>query len=144
MNEENVGTDTIEAVYVIKTREGTAVIPWDEVVDKIQRYTLELTHKDAAPVARGTVETYDLMRTLQHALYLRWERTGEKSVAELSPQLAGLEGSLVRAETKDGQVRVFTVSTSDDWQPHHIELRYAGDSAPAEREYERVQVIDRD
>jgi hypothetical protein len=53
--EGNVGIDINEECYVVRTGETVEVISWDAVIDKIENYTLELTYKDAEPIARGTV-----------------------------------------------------------------------------------------
>lgn len=141
--ERNVGIDPHEEVYVIRdTSGGIGVLGFDVVQDRIERMALNLVLPDFKLPTRGTREAYDMMETLQAALKLRYERTGEKPVCDLSMQLVGLEGH--RVEVVDGEgdpSRRFIVGRSTGWMPVHLEIKttrsLGGD--PARLEYHRVR-----
>jgi hypothetical protein len=140
VTEQNVGIDPNEQVYVIRADDRTTVLSWDDCMTKIWRYATNLMVEVPTP-ARGSLAAYDTMRALQEALRRKYERTGEKAVAELSPLLCGLEGERVRATTLDGEVRQFVVAISEGWLPHHVEIRENGPPVRAPLEYHRVEPV---
>lgn len=143
MREQNVGTDPNEEVFVIRSPGGgVATLAWDECQDLIERYALNLFIDPPPPTERGTIAAFDTMQNLREALRLKFERTGERAMAELSPQLNGLEGKWVKALTPDGEWREFVVGITDGFMPHHLEIAGAAKQRRALREYERVDVKD--
>jgi len=71
----------------------------------------------------GTVNGYDKFVELIELCRIRYEKTGEKCPAELTPQLVGLEGKRVEVVDKWGEKRRFTVGKSTGWVPIHIEKK---------------------
>lgn len=142
-NEQNVGTDPNEELYVIRAAAGAVTtIGWDTVRDLIERYALNLEIDPPPTTVRGSVEEFDTMANLRDALRRRFEQTGEAAVAELSPQLAGLEGRRVRATRLDGSVISFVVGITDGFLPHHVEIRGLDKRPRADLEYDRVEILD--
>jgi hypothetical protein len=87
--------------------------------------------RDARPGARAGLE--------------RAEKTGERSCAELSPQLIGLEGHRVEVVTMHGERRRFIVGKSTGPIPCHLEIKRRDSSGgvAADREYKSVKVLER-
>lgn len=52
----------------------------------------------------------------------RFEETGERSTAGLTPQLIGMEGARVEVVDKHGETRRFWVGRSTGWIPCHLEI----------------------
>lgn len=75
----------------------------------------------------------------------RHESTGEKCLAELSPQLKGLEGYRVEVQTLYGETRRFIVGRSTGWIPIHLEVRTRRSmgGGAAENRYFSVRVLER-
>jgi hypothetical protein len=69
------------------------------------------------------------------------ERVASRSKDGLTPQLVGLEGFRVEAETHYGEKRRFIVSRSTGWVPCHIELAKCTSSGGigAEKSYKSVR-----
>jgi hypothetical protein len=103
--------------------DGDVALSFDLVMDRIERYALNLTIQ-TPPAERGSRAAYDIMVGLQAALELEFERTGEPAIAELSPQLTGLEGLKVHVVNVAGDdPRSFTVGLGGEpYMPHHVEL----------------------
>lgn len=115
---------------------------FDDVLNKIERYSIEL-QVDTAPVARGSIEAFNLMEVLREALTKRADETGDTVVSDLSPQLIGLEGRVVRLTDLHGdtrQVRIERFQPKPDMPPRHIESRL-GARTYAHAEYESVEVV---
>lgn len=136
-----------KGVFVLHTDGGCSCLGFDVVMDRIERYALNL-HMDedradeiVASVQRGTMESYELMRELQSALI----DSGEPVVADLSPQLTGLEGCRVEVEDVDGEKRRFIVGKSTGPLPIHLEIarRDSSGGIGASREYKSVRVVGR-
>lgn len=139
--EGSICVDRERGRYVIVRDGGSRdYVSFDEVVTKVQRYSTELLMDQPPAVERGTVAAYDTMATLQQALKIRHDKTGEVAASELSGLLSGLEGCTVRATTLDGEEREFVVGISDGWMPHHIEIRIGGPAVRADADYKRVLV----
>lgn len=138
--ERNVGIDPQSELYVIRTpgQPGIHSLGWHVCKDRSERMALNLGMTDFKAPATGTREAYDMMLTLQEALKLQYERTGEKTCFDLSPQLIGLEGHRVEVQDgEDGPKRRFIVGKSTGWSPIHLEIKttrsMGGD--PARLEY---------
>ncbi len=76
----------------------------------------------------------------------RWIAMSEAQRADyrtdnlLTPQLVGLEGWRVEAETSYGETRRFYVGRSTGWSPCHIEIkrRNSRGGMSADRQYNRI------
>lgn len=71
----------------------------------------------------GTVSGYDRFTELIELCRVRYEKTGEKCLTELTPQLIGLEGKRVEVVDKWDEKRRFIVARSTGWIPIHIEKK---------------------
>lgn len=143
--ENNVGIDPINEMYVIAHDGGFTTRSWANVRDRTERLALNLVMEDYRPPATGTREAYDAMRVLEHALKLRYDRTGEKAVADLSMQLLGLEGRRVEVVDHEGDApRRFIVGKSTGWIPIHLEIKTTRSMGgePARLEYHSVKVLE--
>jgi hypothetical protein len=145
--EENVGIDPEYngGSYIIKTASGVSTYGFDVVLERIERYALNLFIEDLPMPARGSREAYDTLRNLENALYKHWKETGEQAVCNLSPQLIGLEGYRVKVVDMHGVERRFIVGRSTGWIPIHLEIvkRNSTGGVPADMEYRSVKVIER-
>jgi len=93
---------------------------------------------------KGTIESYERFRALVEACRVRFEKTGEKCPAELTPQLVGLEGKRVEVVDKWGEKRRFIVGRSTGWIPCHIEIptrRSHGGPAVVGAPFKSLQVV---
>lgn len=143
-----------DGVYVIKNDGGTSCLGFDVTLDRLERYALDLFQNveqvdelmARMKPQRGEMVVYDRMRELQSALIERSQATGEKPLADLTPQLIGLEGCRVEVEDKngDGTTRRFIVGRSTGPIPCHLEISRtsAVGGYPARREYERVRIVE--
>jgi hypothetical protein len=143
----------LEGCYIIEHEGGYSCLGFDNCLDRIERYALDL-YQDVKPVdllmarmrdKRGAMEVYETMRTLERALVERTEETGERSCAELSPQLIGLEGCRVEVVTTRDERKRFIVGKSTGPIPCHLEIarRDSSGGGAAEREYKSVKVLER-
>lgn len=141
-----------DGVYVIKNDGGTSCLGFDVTLDRLERYALDLFQNveqvnelmKRMKAQRGQMVVYDRMRELQSALIERAQATGEEPVAELTPQLIGLEGCRVEVADMDGKTRRFIVGRSTGPIPCHLEISRtsAVGGYPARREYQRVRVVE--
>lgn len=133
-----------DGVYVIPEGGGYSTLGFDVCLDRIDRYALELEVDKPQP-QRGTMQAYNVMRGLIEALRLRYEQTGEKSVAELSPQLNELEGWRVAVVRENGERDRFVVGRSTGWMPCHLELRtrISSGGVAADKSYRLVEPIEK-
>lgn len=130
--------DWVTETYIV----GRNQIPYDEVLGRIERYSIEL-QVDTAPVARGSIEAFNLMEVLREALTTRAEKTGDTVMSDLCPQLLGLEGHVVKVTDMYGdtrQVRVERTEPKYGIPPRHVEVRL-GSRVLAHNEYESVEVV---
>lgn len=144
--EHNVGIDPTQELYVIKSEHGVSCLGFDVVLDRIERYALNLFIEDIPKPPRGSRAAYDVMMTLMDALKEHFEETGEKAVADLTPQLDGLEGYRVEVVDNEGdKPRRFIVGKSTGWLPCHLELsrRDSSGGSPARLHYRGVKTIEK-
>jgi hypothetical protein len=140
--ERNVGIDPQTKLYIIKHAEGMSTLGWYVCKDRTERMALNLGMTDFTAPATGTREAYDMMLTLQEALKLKFERTGEKACYDLSPQLLGIEGHRVEVVDHEGEApRRFIVGKSTGWAPCHLEIKTTRSTGghPARLEYHSVK-----
>jgi hypothetical protein len=139
--------------YIIEHEGGYSCLGFDVALDRLERYALDL-RQDTEPVdrmmatfrpLRGTMAVYERMRALEVALVEREQTTGERSCAELSPQLIGLEGYRVEVVTTYGERRRFIVGKSTGPIPCHLEIarRDSSGGIAAAREYKSVKALER-
>jgi hypothetical protein len=137
--------------YVIERERSYSTLGFDQTLDRIERYALNL-YMDPKPVdalmramrpKRGEVEVYEKMRELERALIDRYQETGERAVAELTPQLNGMEGWRVEVVRMNGESARFIVGKSTGPIPCHLEVKrvdsMGGD--PADKEYKSVRAV---
>jgi hypothetical protein len=146
--EQNVGIDPNYAggCYIIKSDAGVSTLGFDVCLGRIERYALNLGILDIPKAERGSRAAYDVMQTLMDALREIFEETGERAVADLSPQLNGLEGFRVEVVDEPGEApRRFIVGRSTGWLPCHLEIprRDSSGGLPARLEYHSVRTIER-
>lgn len=140
--------DYLDGCYIIEFDGGYSCLGFDNALDRIERYALDLRGDVEVVDAllarlrplRGTMAVYDEMRDLERELA---ERGG--AVADLSPQLAGLEGHRVEVVTMYDERRRFIVGKSTGPIPCHLEVKRIDSSGgiAAEREYKSVKVLER-
>lgn len=145
--ERDVRIDHDAEVYVVRTDPGGGVSSYgfDHVLDRIERLTYAFGTTEVPKVARGSMEAWDTLANLQDRAKRDYERTGERCVADLSPQLTGLEGWRVEVVDHDGdEPRRFIVGRSTGWIPCHLEIsrRNAHGGGPARLEYHSVREIE--
>lgn len=139
--------------YVIEHEGGYSTLGFDNALDRLERYSLdywmdgEKTDELMARMhpQRGSMEVYREMRKFERLLAKRAVETGERAVADLSPQLVGLEGCRVEAVTEYDETRRFIVGKSTGPIPCHLEIKRRDSSGgtPADREYKSVKVLER-
>lgn len=129
-------SDWDREAYII----GREAVSFDQVLTSIERYSTELC-VETQPVARGSIDAYNLMEVLRDALVRRADATGDTVVSDLSPQLIGLEGHRVAVENGHGERYTFTVARSKSNPPYHIELHADGAKIPAWSDYTAVEVV---
>jgi hypothetical protein len=113
--------------YVIPEGEGFSCLGFDVCMRRIDRYAHNLVIP-VPQVKRGTMEAYETMRGLVAALEHQFQTTGERAVADLTPQLIGKEGRRVRVIRSEGEPPVeFTVGKSMGWLPIHLEIDASDD-----------------
>lgn len=141
--------DYLDGCYIIEFDGGYTCLGFDNALDRIERYALDLLGDVEAVDAllarlrplRGTMAVYDEMRDLERELA---KRGG--AVADLSPQLTGLEGWRVEVTPMDGDNnRRFIVGKSTGPIPCHLEIKRRDSSGgiPADREYKWVKALER-
>jgi hypothetical protein len=149
--ERDVALDNINECYVV-THENDVVshIDYDAVLERIERYSIELAGRGALPpeyielpvqAKRGTRQAYDVFRNLMDALEKTVKEQGDHAVADLCPQLAGLEGHRVEVmDVGSMRKRRFRVALSHGWLPVHMEIPGHGyEGQPARPAYDSVK-----
>lgn len=143
--------------YVIHADYGSTALGFDVCLDRLERIVIELVGRDVLPASyldneltavraqRGTLAAYDTYQNLKDRLRIACEHDGEQAVAELSPQLVGLEGHRVEVVDRHGERRRFIVGKSTGWMPCHLEIarRDSSGGGAADREYESVTDLGR-
>lgn len=90
----------------------------------------------------GTPEAYAHYRAVMAAGAAHSRESGRKCLANLTPQLMGLNGKQVEVTDPDGEIRRFRVGQSTGWLPIHLEIegRSAGGMGASDS-YRSVRVI---
>lgn len=145
----NVTADADLGLYVIERERSYSTLGFNVALDRLERYALDL-YQDARPVDElmkrmrpkvGTMAVYEEVQTLTRLLVERYEETGERSMAELTPQLVGMEGWRVEVMRMNGEQARFIVGKSTGPIPCHLEVKrvdsMGGD--PADKEYRSVR-----
>lgn len=142
---DEVRADHTSELYVITHANHVSTLGFDVCLERVRDYAADL-QQSAPKVERGTVEAYSVMRGLQAALEQRFNDTGQRAVAELTPSLMGKEGWRVEVVDEEGDApRRFIVGKSTGYIPIHLEIsrRNAHGGYPARRYYHRVRQIER-
>jgi hypothetical protein len=114
--------------YVIEENDQKDFLTFDECIQQGNRFAGWLRARGQHGVQfipfdlRGTEEAFTRYCELRERASRLAASLGLSCPTELSNQLRGLEGRLVRAEDHDGP-RWFLVGLSDGWLPRHVELR---------------------
>lgn len=143
--ERNITINWGDELYVIEHDGGYSTLGFDVCLDRIQSYSNNLA-REAPTVVRGSLAAYDTMKNLETELRKQFEETGERAIALLSPQLAGIEGWRVEVIDEEGdKPRRFIVGKSTGPIPIHLELanRTSSGGQPARAEYHRVRQLER-
>lgn len=147
--ERNVKLAVNYSCYVIVGEHGTSCLGFDNALDQAERIAVELVGRGALPesyigreldalkMQRGSIEAYDGLMNLRDLLRRTCETEGDQAVADLTPQLIGLEGHRVEV-SEGGETWRFIVGKSTGWLPCHLELKRIDSTGgdPALREYD--------
>lgn len=147
----NVTTDPDLELYVVEREQSYSTLGFDVALDRLENYALDL-YQDVRPVdslmgrmrpMRGELKVYEYMRHLEQLLVERFEKTGDRAVAGLSPQLIGLERCRVEVVRVNGERARFIVGKSTGPIPCHLEVKRVDSTGgdPADREYQSVRVV---
>jgi hypothetical protein len=143
--EREVRLDYKRELYLIVGNGGTSVLGWDVVQERIERLHLAFGEPEPPAVPRGSLEAYDTLVNLQERAKRHYDETGERCVANLTPQLIGNEGWRVEVVDHEGdEPRRFIVGRSTGWLPVHLEIsrRNAHGGGPARMQYHSVMRIE--
>lgn len=145
--ERNVEIRHDHELYVVTTDGGVTSYGFDYVLERVERLMLAFGEPDGHPVlTRGSREAWDTMVNLQDRAKRHYDETGEKCIADLTPQLIGNEGWRVEVTDEEGdKPRRFIVGKSTGWIPVHLEIsrRTAHGGGPARPKYHSVTRIER-
>ena len=137
-----VTVNSDQKLYVIPCGSGYSCLGFDVCRERAERLALSL--RLPSPVhAPGTLELYAEYGELQRKAFVRFECTGEKTLCELSPQLAHLKGKRVEVVTEYGETRRFWVGQSGGIIPESLEIktRRSTGGCAADRNYKSVRVV---
>ena len=131
-----------QGLYIIPSSHGFSCLGFQVCIDRIKALALDLG-VNARIKAPGTMHNYRVLKKLQEAARIRFETTGKRSSAGLSPQLTGKEGKRVEVVTSYGETRRFIVGKSTGWIPCHLEIprRDSSGGISAETEYKSVRLV---
>lgn len=116
-----------QRLYVMKAGHGYSCLGFD-VCEKRRAAILQWLGMPVETMRKGTKKHYAAYRAACDMAKARYDATGQKCPAELTPALRGLEGRRV-AIVKDGEeISRFWVSRSNGWMPCHIEISRRGSS----------------
>lgn len=136
-----------DGIYIIHSSDHTSSLGFDVCLERIRKYSADLRIDPPEPaLERGSLEAFAYMRGLVATLELRWKRYGERSAAELTPALMGLEGWRVEVVDEEGdRPRRFIVGISTGFIPIHLEIsrRSAHSGGPARSDYYSVRQIEK-
>lgn len=106
------------------------------VKERIERYATDLGAELPEGFDPPPERAVTILNGFIASLELRFEQTGEQAVADLSPQLAGLEGQIVYVKDEaDSEPRRFVVGRTGGALPYHFE---GNATVRARMEYEAV------
>lgn len=115
-----------QRLYVIPAGNGYSCLGFDVCADRLKAYTAALAGRGivwpVTPAEPGTVELYRQYLDAIKVIHREHDRTGWRCLAELTPELIGLEGKRVEVVDKYGERRRFKVGKSTGWIPCHLEL----------------------
>lgn len=117
-----VSLDTENRLYVIKHGDGFSCLGFDVVFRRSSAIARWLGMLPPNQDLVGTLEGYaEYERLLQLGHNYHRRTGGRQCLAELHPQLKGLEGKRVKVVKQNGEQRVFIVGRSTGWMPIHLE-----------------------
>lgn len=118
-----VTTNQEQGLYVIPEGKGFTCLGFDRCLELIKAYAADLgLEVDPANTERGSMAAYQYWQLLGKAICERHNATGQRSNAELTPQLIGLEGKRVEVVDCYGETRRFWVGKSIGVIPIHLEV----------------------
>ena len=133
-----------ERLFVIGVAAGVTCLGYDVCHERSKAMASWLGEAPPNDEDKGTMKGYERFRALVEACRVRFEKTGEKCPAELTPQLIGLEGKRVEVVDKWDERRRFIVGKSTGWIPCHLEIesrRASGGHAVSGAPFKSVQVV---
>ena len=145
MNEE-VTLNLEQRLYVIPEARGFSCLGFDVAFQRTGIYADELQETELLPKKKhlGTLAGYREYQAAVQAARARYETTGRRMNADLTPQLVGLEGQRVEVVDCYGQRRRFKVGKSTGWIPVHLELanrRSSGGGAVMGAPFQSVRIV---
>jgi len=137
-----VTVNRAQRLYVVPSGNGYSCLGFQVCIDHIKALALDLgvTVQIKRP---GTLYNYKLLKGLETSARVRFNATGKRSSANLSPQLIGKEGRRVEVVTTYGETRRFIVGKSTGWIPCHLEItrRDSSGGGAADKEYKSVRLV---
>lgn len=138
-----------QELYVIKTIHGYSCHGFDRVEKLLSKLAAEGHAPSTPPAPKGTTERYAQYQEAVEKARQHHVATGEKSRAELTPELIGYEGMRVEITHRwtpehKPETKRFIVGKSTGWMPVHLEIaniRSTGGEAVAAGEILKVRVI---
>lgn len=122
--------DSINAeqrLYVLKCGKGYSCLGFDVAEKQIRAVVAWLRSCGrgiiVTPVDIGTPAHYTQYESVIEAGREHSAKTGARCPADLTPQLAGLEGKRVEVTTPSGETSRFYVGKSTGWMPCHLEVK---------------------
>ena len=112
-----------QRLYVYPTGCGYSTKGWDYAHEQAEKVAAWMNKPELIPTARkGTKAHASQCERVMVAGALHSQQTGTRCVADLCPQLSGLEGKRVEVVDRFGTVRRFQVGRSTGWMPIHLEV----------------------
>lgn len=110
-----------QRLYVLPCGNGYSCLGFD-YAEKVRSRVLKWLGQDVPPVEVGTEEAYEAYEDALAAGRQHNAMTGERCLANLTPQLDIYVGWRVEVRSTDGTKRRFNVSRSTGWMPCNIEV----------------------
>jgi len=144
---ENIILNMEQRLFVIQQDYGYSCLGFDVCYDRASALAKELKHTfPGRPEdnSEGLMNFYVYYQELVEIARQKHLKTGWKSKSQLTKQLIGLEGRVVRVVDTYGDERVFIVGRSSGFIPCHLEIETSeddGGSCAYGTPFKKVQVI---
>jgi hypothetical protein len=122
---ENVTLNKDQSLYVIPCQGGYSCYGFDVLFDKVTKLNAWLAargYEKSAPdeSERGTMAVYLAWKDNCAIAFQHCTENGIRCDIDLTPQLIGKEGKVVKVINKWGEVDAFKVGRSTGWMPIHL------------------------